>query len=162
MLLHCIPRFSPCPSAVLFARRSSLRIISASFSSTAQSQPQSAAVGDNNDGTSIPQKQRQVRRRTRRRTLPSPDNDNAAIIPSLADFMHRAKVLKQYRNFVRLAQFVDGKDSANDNNPGECRAAVEEVRLSYKMGVKKGGLDALSKNMAYSEVRILLYDRSTF
>ena len=69
-------------------------------------------------------------------------------MPSLGDFMHRAKVLKQYRSFVRLARFVDENDGGA---VGECRAALEEVRLSYKMGMKKDA-DALSKNMAFSEV----------
>ena len=74
--------------------------------------------------------------------------------------MHRAKVLKQYRNFIRLAQYVDEKDAAGNNNIGKtkkntndygCRAALEEVRLSYKLGIKKGGVDMLSRNMAYAE-----------
>lgn len=47
---------------------------------------------------------------------------------------------------------MDGKDAnGGTNTPGECRAALEEVRLSYKLGMKKGGLDELAKNMAYSE-----------
>ena len=104
------------------------------------------------------QQQPTTRRRTRRRTLASSDIDSSSVInneiPSLADFMHRAKVLKQYRNFVRLAQYVDDKDT-NVNSPsgkgGECRAALEEVRLSYKLGMKKS-VDALAKNMTYSEV----------
>ena len=41
----------------------------------------------------------------------------------------------------------------NTGSGGECRAALEEVRLSYKMGMKKGEFDALAKNMAYTEVR---------
>lgn len=65
--------------------------------------------------------------------------------------MHRAKVLRQYRNFVRLARFADGKDNNYGTTPaGECRAALEEVRLTYKMGTKKA-TDALSKNMAFAE-----------
>jgi hypothetical protein len=56
---------------------------------------------------------------------------------------------------------VDGKKSnGNDSNTtttsssnnatGECRAALEEVRLSYQLGIKKG-TDSLSKSMAYNE-----------
>ena len=104
----------------------------------------------------------QPKRRTRRRQLPNSSSNNSnEPIPSLADFMHRAKVRKQYRNFVRLAHFVDGKKSnGNDSNTkttsssnnatGECRAALEEVRLSYQLGIKKG-TDSLSKSMAYNE-----------
>ena len=92
------------------------------------------------------------RRRTRRRQLANDDNDS---IPSLADFMHRAKVRQQYRNFIRLAHFVDGNNtsaSGNDSKPatGECRAALEEVRLSYQLGIKKG-TDNLSKTMAFQD-----------
>ena len=92
------------------------------------------------------------RRRTRRRQLANDDNDS---IPSLADFMHRAKVRLQYRNFIRLAHFVDGTNTSatgNDCKPatGECRAALEEVRLSYQLGIKKG-TDNLSKTMAFQD-----------
>jgi hypothetical protein len=75
--------------------------------------------------------------------------------------MHRAKVRKQYRSFVRLALFLDGQHdsrsfdgstASNDgNSSGECRAALEEVRLAYRLGIKKG-TDSLSKSMAFSEV----------
>ena len=90
------------------------------------------------------------RRRTRRRQLANDDNDS---IPSLADFMHRAKVRQQYRNFIRLAHFVDNTSAAgNERKPatGECRAALEEVRLSYQLGIKKG-TDNLSKTMAFQD-----------
>lgn len=92
------------------------------------------------------------RRRTRRRQLANDDNDS---IPSLADFMHRAKVRQQYRNFIRLAHFVDGTNTSaagNDSKSatGECRAALEEVRLSYQLGIKKG-TDNLSKTMAFQD-----------
>ena len=102
----------------------------------------------------------QPKRRTRRRQLANSSSSSNEPIPSLADFMHRAKVRKQYRNFVRLAHFVDGKksndsnttttSSSNNNATGECRAALEEVRLSYQLGIKKG-IDSLSKSMAYNE-----------
>jgi hypothetical protein len=75
--------------------------------------------------------------------------------------MHRAKVRKQYRSFVRLALFLDGQNdtgslddstsSNGGNSSGECRAALEEVRLAYRLGIKKG-TDSLSKSMAFSEV----------
>ncbi len=79
-------------------------------------------------------------------------------MPSLADFIHRAKVLKQYRSFIRLAQYVDGKDSntgsGKTNEDGNiargCRAALDEVRISYKMGMTIG-VDAMAKNMSYVE-----------
>ena len=98
------------------------------------------------------QQRQHIRRRTRRRTKQS--NDERTALPSLADFVHRAKVLKQYRSFIRVAHFVDAKEG-NGGTPassGECRAALEEVRLSFKLGMKKN-IDTLSKNMAYSEVR---------
>ena len=85
------------------------------------------------------------KRKTRRRT-----DTSLKDVPSLSDFMHRSKVLKQYRSFIRLAVFLDGQ---NDGS-GECRAALEEVRVAYKMGLKKG-IDVLSKSMAYSEVRLV-------
>ncbi|KAL7543662.1 hypothetical protein ACHAXR_013348 [Thalassiosira sp. AJA248-18] len=161
----------PMASALVFSRRASLHCYQscgASFSSAADTTKQddvnvlqttgSREIGDEaqssqsqpqtNNGAPMQQPQ-QTRRRTRRRTTQSSlDGDGA--IPSLADFMHRAKVLKQYRNFVRLAQFVDDKDSNGSTASGECRVALEEVRLSYKMGKKKD-VDGLSKNMAYSD-----------
>jgi hypothetical protein len=68
--------------------------------------------------------------------------------------MHRAKVLRQYRNFVRLARFVDAKDggTADKNSAGGCLAALDEVRQSYKVKMKRD-MDAIARNMAYSEVR---------
>ena len=91
------------------------------------------------------------RRRTRRRALQSSDENTQL---SLADFIHRAKVMKQYRNFVRLAQYVDGKDSGstegNNDNARESRAALDEVRISYKTNMRKG-MDVLAKNMAFAE-----------
>lgn len=131
-------------------------IIKALFSSAAAKDVVSAI---NDVETLQSQQQPTTRRRTRRRTLASSDIDSSSVInneiPSLADFMHRAKVLKQYRNFIRLAQYVDDKDTNVKNAPsgkgGECRAALEEVRLSYKLGMKKS-VDALAKNMTYSEV----------
>ncbi|KAL3797230.1 hypothetical protein ACHAW5_004586 [Stephanodiscus triporus] len=82
-------------------------------------------------------------------------------VPSLADFVHRAKVLRQYRNFVRLARFVDARNGgggrggiADDdkNNAGGdgCLAALDEVRLSYRVKMRTD-MDAISRNMAYSE-----------
>ena len=149
-------------AALIFARRTAglrLRIL-APFSSAASAndgdgtggdaaRSGAAAAGDNSRSSSGAE--RPVRRRTRRRTLQSADG---GAVPSLADFVHRARVLRQYRSFVRLAQFVDGRDSSDggDVASGECRAALEEVRLSFKMGMKKD-VDDLSKNMAYSEVR---------
>lgn len=65
-------------------------------------------------------------------------------MPSLAEFMYRAKVLKQYRDFLRLARFVDRDDQSNN------KAALGEVRLSYRISVKKE-MDELAKNMAFSE-----------
>ncbi|KAL7443703.1 hypothetical protein ACHAXM_009114 [Skeletonema potamos] len=103
---------------------------------------------DDNTTTTIAQ---QPKRRTRRRHLPIDGNES---IPSLADFMHRAKVRKQYRNFIRLAHFVDGNNTPagreGRSSTGECRAALEEVRLSYQMGIKKG-TDNLSKTMAFND-----------
>ena len=106
------------------------------------------------DEENVSMQQRQhILRRTRRRTT-TQSNDERTALPSLADFIHRAKVLKQYRSFIRVAHFVDANEG-NGGTPassGECRAALEEVRLSFKLGMKKN-IDTLSKNMAYSEVR---------
>jgi len=148
-IAHCIPLH---PARLSFARfipraSSSNNNISASFFSS------SAAHDDDGDELqSNIDKQMNTRRRTRRKTANSnANNNNTADIPSLADFIHRSKVFKQYRTFIRLAQYVDEKDT-NSGAGGECRAALEEVRLSYKMGMKKGEFDALAKNMAYTEV----------
>mmetsp|Transcript_18553 Transcript_18553/g.29124 ORF Transcript_18553/g.29124 Transcript_18553/m.29124 type:complete len:207 (+) Transcript_18553:50-670(+) len=98
-------------------------------------------------------KSHQPKRRTRRRQLANDDKDS---VPSLADFMHRAKVRQQYRNFIRLAYFVDGNNTSStagkEDKPatGECRAALEEVRLTYQLGIKKG-TDNLSKTMAFQD-----------
>ena len=160
MICSCISRCIPLyPSGSAFSRfipraSSSNNNISATsfFSSSA------AHDDDGNDLQSNIEpanKQLNTRRRTRRRTANNKSTNNnkkSADIPSLADFIHRSKVFKQYRTFIRLAQYVDEKDT-NSGAGGECRAALEEVRLSYKMGMKKGEFDALSKNMAYTEVR---------
>mmetsp|Transcript_29105 Transcript_29105/g.41632 ORF Transcript_29105/g.41632 Transcript_29105/m.41632 type:complete len:209 (-) Transcript_29105:78-704(-) len=113
-----------------------------------------SSSSSNEDNMSTTTKSQQSKRRTRRRQLPNADSDS---VPSLADFMHRAKVRQQYRNFIRLAQFVDGNNTSsstagNDDKPatGECRAALEEVRLSYQLGIKKG-TDNLSKTMAFQD-----------
>ncbi|KAL7437301.1 hypothetical protein ACHAXH_007103 [Discostella pseudostelligera] len=121
--------------------------------SSLSSSSSTADDGNDNDGRSQPRHQEPARRRTRRRTL----SLNEDTVPSLADFIHRAKIHKQYRNFIRLAHFIDGKDSitggsnkTDDNNARGCRAALDEVRISYKMGMKIG-VDAMAKNMSYVE-----------
>ena len=152
MIRSCISRCIPLyPSGSAFSRfiprASSNNNINASFFSSAAHDDDGDELQSNID------KQMNTRRRTRRRTANSnANNNNTADIPSLADFIHRSKVFKQYRTFIRLAQYVDEKDT-NSGSGGECRAALEEVRLSYKMGMKKGEFDALAKNMAYTEVR---------
>ncbi len=125
-----------------------------STSSDLNQAPDSAAVDDdyNSTGEMSPEKSSKTSpKRTKRRKMRNSAGKTADMddIPSLAEFMHRAKVRQQYRNFVRLARFVDGADN---KATGECRAALEEVRLSYKLSMKKA-TDSLSKNMAYSEVR---------
>eukprot|EP00956_Cyclotella_meneghiniana_P033848 scaffold99514_cov22-Cyclotella_meneghiniana.AAC.1 len=80
---------------------------------------------------------------------------NTESIPSLSEFIHRSKVLKQYRSFIRLALFLDKRDNSNDgtnaSRKGECRAALEEVRVAYRLGVDKGRTDALARTMAFTE-----------
>jgi len=91
------------------------------------------------------QKQHKARRRTRRRPQQSSlAKDGSSTIPTLADFIYRAKALKQYRNFVRLAHFVDKEDKSKN------KTALGEVRLSYRMSTKKK-MDDLAKNMAFAE-----------
>ena len=174
-MLHrsCIPRpiSSLAVISTLVVQRSSRHYIgSASFSSSTTNLQDNIAIkrssADDNDDGGKPTQQTTTRRRTRRRSVlasnsSNRDDNNNNNIPSLADFMHRAKVLKQYRNFIRLAQYLDEKDAAAGNknigktmkntNDNGCRAALEEVRLSYKLGIKKGGVDMLSRNMAYAE-----------
>lgn len=48
---------------------------------------------------------------------------------------------------MRLALFLDRQNGGT----GECRAALEEVRVAFRLGVKKG-TDSISKSMAFSEV----------
>lgn len=99
------------------------------------------------------QQQQQPKRKTRRPTR----TVNAESVPSLSEFIHRSKVFKQYRSFVRLALFMDHHGNNNNaNSRGECRAALEEVRAAYRMGVKKGNVDALSRTMAFTEVSVSL------
>ena len=88
---------------------------------------------------------------------------NTESIPSLSEFIHRSKVLKQYRSFIRLALFLDKRDNNNNSNDGttatrkgECRAALEEVRVAYRLGVDKGRTDALARTMAFTEVRMFV------
>ncbi|EJK72052.1 hypothetical protein THAOC_06456, partial [Thalassiosira oceanica] len=100
--------------------------------------------GDTPDASDSPP--RRARRRTRRRIEGS---DGGGGVPSLADFMHTAKVKRQYRCFIRLANFIDGRDNATGAT-SECRAAVDEVRVAYRQGMKKD-VDSLSKKMAFSE-----------
>jgi len=86
-----------------------------------------------------------------RRRLRSSSSNTSEPIPSLADFIHRAKVMKQYRKFVRLAHYVDGKDgTTTGGSSAGYRAALDEVRLSYKMKMTKQ-LDTISKTMALTE-----------
>ena len=106
----------------------------------------SASSNNNNDDNNvdiIDAVQKPARRRLR-----SSSNTDGEALPSLADFMHRAKVMKQYRKFVRLARYVDGKDGGGSS--GGYRAALDEVRLSYKMKMKRQ-LDTISKTMALTE-----------
>jgi hypothetical protein len=91
--------------------------------------------------------------RRRLRSSSSSSSNTGEPIPSLADFIHRAKVMKQYRKFVRLAHFIDGKDGTTTGGNGSSagyRAALDEVRLSYKMKMTKQ-LDTISKTMALTE-----------
>ncbi|KAL3780110.1 hypothetical protein HJC23_005977 [Cyclotella cryptica] len=125
------------------------------FSRTFSSVPEITSTTQTSSSSSPTNK-----RKTRRRAIQSTNDKSIDNIPSLADFMHRAKVRKQYRSFVRLALFLDGQNdnsrgdgsnrSAGVKSWGECRAALEEVRLAYRLGMKKG-TDSLSKNMAFSE-----------
>ena len=156
MIRSCISRCVPLyPAGLSFARlvpraSGNTNISATLFSSSAAHQDDGDELQSNIEPAD---KQIKTRRRSRRRTANNNANSNTtADIPSLADFIHRSKVFKQYRTFIRLAHYVDEKDT-HSGAGGECRAALEEVRLSYKMGVKKGEFDALSKNMAYTEVR---------
>ena len=101
-----------------------------------------------------PPQKRPARRRGINKSLGGDGTQQQQSMPTLADFIHRAKVRQQYRNFIRLAHFVDGTGdgSASTRPTGECRAALEEVRLSFKMGMKKA-IDSLSRKMAFAEVR---------
>ena len=146
---RCIPLHPACSAFSRFVPRASKNNnISASFFSSAAHDDDGGELQSNID------KQTNTRRRTRRRKSNNNTNsNNTENIPSLADFIHRSKVFKQYRTFIRLAQYVDEKDINSGSGGGEYRAALEEVRLSYKMGMKKGNVDALAKNMAYTEVR---------
>ncbi|KAL7523834.1 hypothetical protein ACHAWF_000687 [Thalassiosira exigua] len=141
------------------SRALAIRLVAQSILGGVGSRFSAAAGGsrppEGEDDPSEPRRhQRQrARRRIRRKTAIGVDGSGAGEEgPSLADFVHRAKVLKQYRSFVRLARFVDAKD-ASASEAGEfggCRAALEEVRLSFKMGMKKD-VDALARSMALSE-----------
>ena len=149
---------SPSASAILFAtRRASFLHLAASFSSPFSSSAD-AATAEKDDGAQqrndAEKRQQQERPPTIRRRTRGGASRDAAAAPSLADFMHRAKVLRQYRNFVRLARFVDAKDggTADNDSVGGCLAALDEVRQSYKVKMKKD-MDAIARNMAYSEVR---------
>ena len=146
---HCTPLYPAGSSFARFIPRAGSNIISASFLSSSAAHQDD---GDELQSNIEPDKHMNTRRRSRRRTANNANNNTNEDIPSLADFIHRSKVFKQYRTFIRLAQYVDEKDT-NSGSGGECRAALEEVRLSYKMGMKKGEFDSLAKNMAYTEVR---------
>lgn len=109
----------------------------------------SASSNNNNNNDNNVNIMDAVRKRVRRRLRSS--NTDGEALPSLADFMHRAKVMKQYRQFVRLARHVDGKDGGGTGgSSGGYRAALDEVRLSYKMKMTKQ-LDTISKTMALTE-----------
>lgn len=125
----------------------------ASFASSAASSNNNS--NDDNNVNIMNAVQKRVRRRLRS------SNITGEALPSLADFMHRAKVMKQYRKFVRLAHYVDGKDgggaggstgagTGGGSSSGGYRAALDEVRLSYKMKMTKQ-LDTISKTMALTE-----------
>lgn len=158
----CISKSTvPSSSAMILTRRAARLWRSACFSSAANDNNDKISGRDSQSKTQgrvgeqhtpapsgralTHQQQPQTRKRTRRRILQSSlGEDDSSPIPSLADFMYRAKVLNQYRNFIRLAQFVDGNDKRNNET------ALGEVRLSYRMSMQKG-MDELAKNMAFSE-----------
>ena len=111
----------------------------------------SASSNNNNDDNNV--NIMDAVQKPARRRLRSSSNTDGEALPSLADFMHRAKVMKQYRKFVRLARYVDGKDgggTGGGSSGGGYRAALDEVRLSYKMKMTKQ-LDTISKTMALTE-----------
>lgn len=156
--IHRFPATFHSASAPLFAKRATprLRCSGVWFSSAVNDKGKNhdidllSTTSGRTGRTQMPPRQR-MRRRTHRRGLRPPlDSDKNITMPSLSDFIHRAKVLKQYRHFVRLAKFVDGKERRSDVS-GQCGAALEEVRLSFKLNMKKD-LDAISKNMTYSDV----------
>lgn len=131
------------------ARNSSRHCSIASFASSA-----SSSNNNNNNDNSVNNSidDDAVQKPARRRLRSS--NTFGEPLPSLADFMHRAKVMKQYRKFVRLAHYIDGKDGSGSGSGGGSsvgyRAALDEVRLSYKMKMTKQ-LDTISKTMALTE-----------
>lgn len=128
-MLHILSIRSVSPTSCVFS------YLSRALPSAAPPRHHPFASVPNQDESASP------KRKTRRRTQSIDE------VPSLSEFMHRSKVLKQYRSFVRLALFLDGQSGGT----GECRAALDEVRVAYRLGVKKG-TDSLSKSMAFSEV----------
>jgi hypothetical protein len=134
---------------------SSRHCLIASFaSSSASSNNNNNDKTKNNIEIDTPQKTAPTTAPARRRLRSSSSSNTGEPIPSLADFIHRAKVMKQYRKFVRLAHYVDGKDGTTTGGSSGSsvgyRAALDEVRLSYKMKMTKQ-LDTISKTMALTE-----------
>jgi hypothetical protein len=129
---------------------SSRHCLVASFASSSASSNNNNDKTNNNIEIDAPQKTppaTPVRRRIRS------SSNTGEPIPSLADFIHRAKVMKQYRKFIRLAHYIDGKDGTTTGSSSSSvgyRAALDEVRLSYKMKMTKQ-LDTISKTMALTE-----------
>jgi hypothetical protein len=137
-------------AAIIYSSRHCL--VASFASSSASSNNNNNDKTKNNIEIDTPQKSPPTTTPTRRRLRSS--SNTGEPIPSLADFIHRAKVMKQYRKFVRLAHYVDDKDGTTTGSNGSSsvgyRAALDEVRLSYKMKMTKQ-LDTISKTMALTE-----------
>ncbi|KAL7483361.1 hypothetical protein ACHAW6_009036 [Cyclotella cf. meneghiniana] len=144
----------------MYSISSSIFTVSKYHSQTFSSVPERNDPASASSTTQPSQSSSPTKRKTRRRPSQSRNENSIDDIPSLAEFMYRAKVRKQYRSFVRLALFLDGRNDSDavdgltasngGTSSGECRAALEEVRLAYRLGMKKG-TDSLSKSMAFSE-----------
>ncbi|KAL3823062.1 hypothetical protein ACHAXA_011114 [Cyclostephanos tholiformis] len=148
--------------SILLARgRSCVRLATSSLTIPSSPPPPSSTDDERDDDDGDARKKLRRRRPTSRDVIIDE-------IPSLADFVHRARVLRQYRNFVRLANFVDSRrdgggvgtiavdDEGNNDddddgaNGGGCLAALDEVRQSYRARMRND-MDVMARNMAFSE-----------
>ena len=80
-----------------------------------------------------------------RKRIKGSNTNSSSEIPSLHEFMHRQKVIGQYRHFLKAINSID------DNDDKSRIGLINEVRNGYKSLI--GEVDKLTITMAVKDVR---------